>query len=142
MTNEDTAMPYVPKTYCIKVNNEQMELEKDAMVPDENATDGVIIGDLWGYISDINEAIVKMYGAKDKSEFVGKHVLEFLVREERGRAIQNSLDSIANEQQKKQEYRVRLKNGKEITVEVTTDFIINKQGEKIGFIDIVKNISH
>jgi PAS domain S-box-containing protein len=134
-------MPDTVKTYCIKVTDERMEIEEDAIDPEKNIIEGIIIGDLWGYISDVNEVIVKMYGAKDKSEFVGKHVLEFLVKEEKGRAVQNSLDSIANEQGEKQEYRVRTKSGKEITVEVTTDFISSKQGEKIGFIDIVRKLS-
>jgi PAS domain S-box-containing protein len=138
---EDSTMPDEVKTFRVKVIDEQIELEKDAINPEKNAIEGVVIGDLWGYISDVNEVVVKMFGANDKSEFVGKNVLEFLVKEEKGRAVQNSIDSIANGQVQKQEYRVRTKSGKEITVEVTTDFIISKQGEKIGFIDIVRNLS-
>lgn len=133
-------MPNVPKTYSIKVNEERMEIE-DVISKERNDAEGVIVGDLWGYISDVNDVLVKMFGAKDKSEFMGKHVLEFLVKEEKERAIQNSLDSIVNEQAKKEQYRVRLKNGKEMTVEVTTDLLNNKKGEKIGFIDVIRKIS-
>ena len=102
---------------------------------------GVIIGDLWGYISDVNEAIVKMYGAKDKSEFIGKHVLNFVIKEDRGRAVKESLDIIAAGQGKTEKFRVLSKSGEKIPVEVTIDFLRDKQGEKIGFIDIVRNTS-
>lgn len=113
-----------------------MEIEESTL--ENNAAEGVIIGDLWGYISDVNQVIVNMYGAKDKSEFIGKNVLEFLVKEERDRAVKSSLDSIATEKAKTHQYRVQLKDGKQITVEVTLDFLRNKQGDIIGFIDIIR----
>jgi len=126
----------VPKTYSIKVTEGQMELEESTL--ENNAAEGVIIGDLWGYISDVNQVIVNMYGAKDKSEFIGKNVLEFLVKEERDRAVKSSLDSIVTRKAKTHQYRVQLKDGKQITVEVTLDFLRNKQGDIIGFIDIIR----
>ncbi len=122
------------KAYPVRVKNDRMELIED------NGTEGVIIGDLWGYISDVNQALVNMYGAKDKSEFIGKHVVEFLVKEEKSRAVQNSLNTVANGQPDKQVYRVRLKDGREVDMQVDIDFVLNEEGEKVGFIDIIKII--
>jgi PAS domain S-box-containing protein len=102
---------------------------------------GIIVGDLWGYITHVNEVMVKMYGASDKSEFVGKHVLNFLVKEERGRAVRESLDSIVTDQGRTEAYRVLSKRGEELLLEVTLDFIRDEQGEKIGFVDVVRDIS-
>jgi PAS domain S-box-containing protein len=107
----------------------------------KDTTDGVVIGDLWGYISDVNDVVVKWYGANDKSEFVGKHVLEFLMKEERSRAVQESLNSIVSGHERIREYRVRSKTGEELTLNVTISYIRDKDGQKIGFIDIIKNIS-
>lgn len=103
--------------------------------------DGVVIGDLWGYITHVNEAVVKMLGASDASIFVGKHVLNFLPEEDRGRVVTESLNSIATNQGRTGMYRVISKSGEELQLEVTVDFIRDKQGEKIGFIDIVRNIT-
>jgi PAS domain S-box-containing protein len=132
-------MPDGVKTHSIKVTEEKMEIEENLLAPETEA--GIVVGDLWGYISDVNQAVVKMYGAKDKSEFIGKHALEFLVKEEKARATQNSLGSIANNQPHKNKYRVRLRSGAEVAVEITSDFIRNKKGENIGFIDIITPIS-
>ncbi len=82
-----------------------------------------------------------MYGATDKSEFIGKHVLESLVKEERRQAVQDSLDSIMTNKSKTREYRALLKSGKMLSLEVTTTFMKDEQAEKIGFIDIVRKIS-
>jgi len=96
---------------------------------------------LYGYISDVNQPILDLYGASDKKEILGKHYLEFLVKEERGKAVQRSIASIINNQGMNDEYRVRLKNGDEAKIEVTAYFLRDPDGEKIGFIDIVRKIS-
>lgn len=106
------------------------------------SVDGIIIGDLYGYITDVNEAVVRMYGASDKSEFVGKHVIEFLRMEDRARAVQDSLDSIRLGQGRTSEYRALSKSGDEIPIEVTVAFISDEHGENIGFVDIVRDISN
>lgn len=119
----------------------EFEIDQAAVALSKNAADGIIVGDLYGYISDVNESIVKLYGASDKSEIVGKHYLEFLVKEERGQAVQRSIASIINNQGMNNDYRIRLKSGEEAKIEVTTSFLMDSNGEKIGFIDVVRKIS-
>jgi PAS domain S-box-containing protein len=119
----------------------EFEIDQAAVALSKNAADGIIVGDLYGYISDVNESIVKLYGASDKSEIVGKHYLEFLVKEQRGQAVQRSIASIINNQGMNDEYRIRLKSGEEAKIEVTTSFLMDSDGEKIGFIDVVRKIS-
>jgi len=128
------------KPYCINViEGESGPIGiQDSALARKGIDDGIIIGDLWGYITDVNEVVVKMYGAADKSEFVGKHVLEFLPKEERGRAVQESIDLISADQGATKEYCVRLKSGEEVRLEVTITFIRDKQSEKIGFVDIMR----
>ncbi len=102
-----------------------------------NTSDGVIVGDLYGYITDVNEAILKMYGTTDKTEFIGKNVLSFAVKNDKQRAVNNSLNMIIADQGQKSEYRAIRKDGKEIQVEVTTEFIRDENGEKIGFVNTI-----
>jgi PAS domain S-box-containing protein len=112
--------------------------KKEAVTILKQEKNGVLIGDLWGYISNVNETLVKMFGAKNKKEFLQKHVLNFLVEAERSQAVNNSMDSILNNKGKTHSYKVNLKNGEIATLEVQTALITNKKGEKTGFIDIVK----
>ena len=76
---------------CIRVR--EFELFSAAI---KMSLDGIIIGDLNGFITDVNDAIIKMYGAADKNEFVGKHVIDFLVESDRERALNDSLDILKN----------------------------------------------
>jgi PAS domain S-box-containing protein len=129
-------------TYCIKVNEDQLNIENDVVSLCENSSEGIVVGDLWGYISDVNQTIVKMFGAKHKSEFIGKHVLEFLVKEERSRATQESLNAISNNQDVSQKCQIHTKNGQKMTILVITKILKNRQGDQIGFIDIVKQLTN
>ena len=102
-----------------------------------NTGSGVIVGDLYGYITDVNESILKMYGTTNKSEFIGKNVFSFTVKNDKQRAVNNSLNMIVADQGQKSEYRAIRKNGEEIQVEVNTEFIRDENGEKIGFVNTI-----
>jgi PAS domain S-box-containing protein len=107
----------------------------------ELSLDGVIIGDLDGNISYVNNAILKMYGGSDKKELIGRHIIEFIAEKDRSRAIQNSLTSMMTGEGKVDEFYAVKKTGEEFPVEVTTTVITSEHGEKIGFIDILRDIT-
>ncbi len=123
--------------YIIKAKGDLLELDDSQRA---NMSEGVVIGNSWGYISDVNDFILSVYGAENRSEFVGKHVLQFLAKEEKDRAIANSLKAIEDEKARTEVYVVCLKNGQKIKLEVYIDSIENEDGEKMGFIDIIRPI--
>ncbi len=112
----------------------ESEFFQDAL---NDTNDGVIIGDLYGYITDVNESILKMYGTTDKTEFIGKNVFSFTVKKDKQRAVNNSLNMIMADQGQKSEYRALRKNGEEVQVGVITEFIRDENGEKIGFVNTI-----
>ncbi len=117
-------------------------VEESALVSAINkCKDGIVVGDLWGYINHVNKVMVKMFGASDESEFVGKHVLNFLAEEDREGAVNKSLNSISTNRGRTEIYRVLSKKGEDLLLEVTVDFLRDEQGEQIGFVDVVKKIS-
>jgi hypothetical protein len=123
--------------YSIRANDDQLLLDDAQRARD---SEGVVVGNPWGYISDVNDWVLSMFGAEDKSEFLGKHVLQFLAKEEKDRAIANSLESIETEKGRTEVYVACLKNGAQLRIEVVTEFVENEDGEKVGFIDIIRPI--
>jgi PAS domain S-box-containing protein len=103
--------------------------------------DGIITGDLNGNITDVNDAVLRMYGSTDKGDLIGKNVLDLVVESDRARALQDSMESIKRGQGKTVEYRTIAKSGAEIPVEITTAFVRDERGEPIGFVDVVRNIA-
>ena len=123
--------------YNIKANGDQLELDNTQRA---DTSSGVIIGNPWGYISDVNDLVVSICGAKDKTEIVGRHILQFIKKEDKDRTIAESLASIELEKARTEVYTIQANSGKEMTFEVYIDFIENEDGEKIGFIDIIRPI--
>jgi PAS domain S-box-containing protein len=124
------------KGYAIKSTGDHLELDSDQKT---GSSEGVIIGNLWGYIYDVNDELIRLYGAKDKSEFVGKHMLEFVNPKDKKRVILKSFKSIKiKKPPRTATYNINLKNGKQISVKVSTHFLENEDSEKVGFLDIIK----
>ena len=107
----------------------------------EMSLDGIAMGDVEGNITYVNGALAKMMGSNDKNEFVGRHVLEFIVESDRPRATQKSIESIKTGQGWAGKFTVLLKDGQTLPVEITATPIKNENGVPIAFIDIVRDIS-
>jgi PAS domain S-box-containing protein len=52
----------------------------------EMSFDGIIIGELNGIITYVNNAVLELRGASDKKELIGKQLLEFVSEKDRNRA--------------------------------------------------------
>jgi PAS domain S-box-containing protein len=107
----------------------------------KTSLDSIITGDLSGNIEEVNEAALRMYGSTDKNDLIGKNMLDLLAETDRARALQDSMESIRTGQGKTVEYTAVAKNGVEIPVEVTTAFLRDEQGQPVGFVDIVRNLT-
>ncbi|MGA2767807.1 MAG: PAS domain S-box protein [Candidatus Bathyarchaeia archaeon] len=105
----------------------------------KTSLDGVISGDLNGNIADVNEAALRMYGGTDKSDLIGKNVIDLLVERDRTRALHDSMESMRTGRGKTVEYCALTKSGIEIPIEITTAFMKEEQGEPTGFVDIIRN---
>ncbi len=136
----------ITKHYCENRADDTVTLSKKResnlfSLAIEMSLDGIIIGDVEGNITYVNSALAKMYGSNDKNEFVGRHVLEFIVESERERATQKSIQSVKTGEGWSGKFTAHLKNGQTLPVEITATPIKDENDVPIGFIDIVRDIS-
>ena len=102
--------------------------------------DGIIMGDTNGTIFYVNKATLEMFGSADYDDFVGKQILDFIVKREHEKALKLSLESMRTGQGYVSQFTAIRKDGSELQVEVATA-VVKENGENIGFIDIVRNIT-
>jgi len=105
----------------------------------EMCTDGIVIGDLTGKITYVNQALLKIYGSMDKTDLIGKHILEFIAEKDRARTTQISMECQKTGKCITTEFEALPKNGVEFPVEATIS-VIKDDGTQIGFIDVVRDI--
>lgn len=106
----------------------------------EMSIDGIVIGNVDGKILYINQAILKMWGSTNKNEIIGRHVIEFIIQNDRERATEKSLNGLKTGEGWSDTFTILNKVGSTLPVEVTCTPIFHK-AKAIGFIDIVRDIT-
>lgn len=107
----------------------------------KTSTDCIIITDLNVKIIDANEAALKMYGAGDKADLIGKNSFELLVPEDRKKALIDMKETLEKGYDKSRDYHIFTKNGNRIPVEMSTTVMKAPDGKPIGFVGIARDIT-
>jgi PAS domain S-box-containing protein len=107
----------------------------------EVSADSIVIGDLEGYILYANEAAWRGYGAADGTGLIGKKALDLLAPEERERAIVGMGEALKTGRVASQEYQVINYAGARVPVESSTAIIRDDQGEAIGFVNVLRDMT-
>jgi PAS domain S-box-containing protein len=105
------------------------------------SADGIIMGDQDGFITEVNQALLDMAGSQNKDDFVGKHITDFLVAEEITKAKERSLSYLKRGFGDTEEYRAKRKDGSEFFIEATVTSVKDETGKKIGFVDIIRDVT-
>jgi PAS domain S-box-containing protein len=105
------------------------------------STDSIVISDLNGTIVDVNEATVKMYGAENKNELIGKSSFDLIVPEERERALAFAKEALQKGYVKNLEYHVLIRDGRQIPIEMSAAIMKDAAEKPIGFVGVSRDIT-
>jgi len=121
---------------------DRKRIEEDLRVKDSaiaSAIYGIGIGDLEGNIVYVNDAALKMWGADDPAEVLGKSALEFAQSEEEAIKI---FEEFIEKGSWSGEVTGRRKDGSPITVLLSANMVKNEKGDPIcsmdSFVDITE----
>ncbi|MCD4834371.1 MAG: PAS domain S-box protein [Bacteroidales bacterium] len=103
--------------------------------------DSIVISDLDGKITDVNEATLKMYNTDDKADLIGKNSFDFIAPEDNEKAVASMKEVMENGYIKNQEFYIVINDDKKIPVEMSTSIMKGVNGEPIGFIGVSRNIT-
>jgi len=92
------------------------------------STDSIVLCDLTGNISDVNEATLKMYGTTEKGDLLGKSAFELIVPEDRAKAIAGMEETLDKGFVQNREYQIIIKNGRTIPVEMSVALMKDSGG--------------
>ena len=105
------------------------------------STDSIVISDLEGKITDVNEATLKMYGTDNKADLIGISSFELIAPQEREKALAGTKEVMERGYVKDREYHVVTKNGSKLPVEMSISIMKGADGEPIGFVGIIRDIT-
>ena len=128
------------KIFTNEINIENEHELKMAIQVLSASLDGILVLDKKGFIIYGNEAIFKMYGASNKDELVGKHVLDFVAEQDKPKIAEKSAEC-AKGNRWGEIFNAKAKDGTLCPVEISVTPLINHQGEIIGAIDIIRDVT-
>ncbi len=141
LVHDDAGEPICLMCSFIDIS-ERKRIENELRIKDSaiaSSLNGIGIGDLEGNIVYVNEAALRMWGAEDPAEIIGKSPLEFAdSQEEALRVFQEFMEKGGWSG----EISGRRKDGSLITVHLTASMVRNEKGEPIctmdSFLDITE----
>ena len=103
--------------------------------------DAITIADLEGRITMVSPVGLTMFGFKEAGEVLGRSIMEFLVPEERERAMSNIRLMLQGDLNRPEEYRAQRSDGSPLDVEVNADNVRGIDGRPVSLIIVIRNIT-
>ena len=103
--------------------------------------DDITITDREGRVLLVSPVALPMFGAVDEKEYVGRSVLDFIVPEERERALHQVALRREGIVSGPTEYRGQRLDGTTFDIEVNSEFIRDAEGSPTGMVVIIRDIT-
>ena len=100
-----------------------------------------MVTDIDGHITDINEAQMRMFRFKEKSELIGKGGFDFLAERERGKAIADMFKVYEEGFNTGSIYTVVDRNGREFECELSTALLHDAAGKPSGTVTVMRDVT-
>jgi PAS domain S-box-containing protein len=107
----------------------------------ETSPDAVTLTDLEGNIILANNQAARMHGAESTDELHSLSVLDLIVPEEHTRALDNLKRTLEHGAVRNIEYTMKKRDGSTFSAELSASLLRNADGEPMGFIGVVRDIT-
>lgn len=104
------------------------------------STDSIVITDMDGKIVDVNEATLKMYGADNKNDLIGKNSFDLIVPEDREEATVSLKEVLEKGYLNIQKFKVVNKDGDRKTIALSVGIMKDAGDKPIGLVAISRDV--
>ena len=107
----------------------------------ESIADGIIIIDLTGNVLDVNEAALRIGGYENKQQIVGRDAFDLIAPKDRKLVLDDLKERQAGRPKNRMEYSICPKDGKAFEGELTASTLRDENGNPIGYIAVLRDIT-
>ncbi|MFX0065036.1 MAG: PAS domain S-box protein [Candidatus Hermodarchaeota archaeon] len=107
----------------------------------DTSPDAITLTDLEGKILMVNQQALKGYGCETAEEMIGQNALDFIVPEDRSRALENLGKTLELGQVTNIEYTLLKKDGSSYPAELSASVILDANKRPKAFIGLTRDIS-
>ncbi len=107
----------------------------------ETSSESVIISNFEGEITHVNSAALRLWGYSDEDQVIGRRMVDLLAPEHRQRAAQEFDDVRTDGLPASSRYEIITSGGSKIPVEISSAVMRDNDGNPLGMVAIVKDIT-
>lgn len=107
----------------------------------ECVANGVVVTDLQGSITDLNDQAVQMHGVGPKENLIGKNVLEFIALRDQKEAAKRMQKLAQQGSSDTGEFSLLRADGSEYPAEISAGLLKDTDGNPTGFVSIIRDIT-
>lgn len=115
--------------------------EEKLRVMFSSMADGVVVTDIEGKITNLNDAQLRMFGFSDKKDIIGKGGFDFIVERDRERAFKEMMRVFENGYNIGSTFTVADNGGREFECELSTALLHDVSGKAAGFITVMRDVT-
>jgi PAS domain S-box-containing protein len=105
------------------------------------STDSIVITDLHGKIVEVNDATLRMYGAEEREDLIGKSAFDLIAPKDREKAYAGMHEVLEEGAISNREYLVLVKDGHMMPVEMSVALMKDAAGNPVGFVGVSRDIT-
>jgi PAS domain S-box-containing protein len=107
----------------------------------ESVTDGILVIDLNGVITEANQRVLEMHGYKSKDELLGRSAFELVAPRDHERMANNMRKALEQGTIRGKEYTLLRADGTEFPGELSTSALKDASGNWVGHITLASDIT-
>ncbi|TFG14882.1 MAG: PAS domain-containing sensor histidine kinase [Promethearchaeota archaeon] len=123
-----------------KITQQLIESEDLYRTLVKTSPDAIVVTDLKGKIIEFSQKALELYGASSAEDLIGKNSVDFIIPENKKKALEN-LNKTLNGEIVKSEFKLLRKDGSDYICELHTNLIKDIDGKPKAFIGILRDIT-
>jgi PAS domain S-box-containing protein len=105
------------------------------------SADAIIVTDLSGTLLECNQAALDLFGFSSREEVIGRKTLDFVVKNDRQKAVEDMKNSLQKGFVRNALYTLRTKDNREFPAEISVSVVRDKAGSPLGLVTIPRDIT-
>jgi len=107
----------------------------------QSANDGILVINLKGFITDLNEKTLKLFGARSKSKCVGASAFDFVAPRDGEKGLDLMQQALRQGHIETTEIKALRADGSEYDIEISGGILRDTDSSPTGFIGVVRDIT-
>ena len=107
----------------------------------ETSPDAIMVSDLSGKLTMVNQRAAQLYGYADEEEMLQEDTQQVMIQDNPELAVEEALQIIKSGNVRRIECTIRKKDNTPFTAEISTSVLVNAENHPVAFIDSVRDVS-